>query len=86
MFKTTESYVDIVISNFQNAENVCRQRNYQRICLFCVALMNEWLLFNGKWTFFSSSMTRRNHIRQDDEDVHYVFSTLSSIVIDWNMQ
>jgi len=30
-------------------------------------------------------MTRRNYIRQDYEDVHYVFTTFSSIVIDLNM-
>jgi hypothetical protein len=39
MFKTTESYVDIVVSNVQNDEKVCRQRNYQRICLFQLKLV-----------------------------------------------
>jgi hypothetical protein len=36
-------------------------------------------------SILSSNMTRRNYIRQDDEDVHIVFTTFSSIVIDWNM-
>jgi hypothetical protein len=96
MLKTTHNYVDIVIIiiqndvdiviiTIQNDEKLCRYRDYQHICLFCVAWVKKWLLFNAKWAFFSSNMTRRNYIRQDDEVVCFVFTTFSSIIIDWNM-